>query len=61
MDKPHLTLEQKEEAIRDRCVPIMARAFFPHEPTKPDIIQLFASLLRFVGMEDKDWELLIGY
>lgn len=48
--------ERKREAIRDRYVPLMAPLFFPDEPTKPDIIQLFASLLRVVGMEDKGWD-----
>lgn len=48
--------EIKREAIRDRYVPLMAPLFFPDEPTKPDIIQLFASLLRVVGMEDKGWD-----
>jgi hypothetical protein len=48
--------EQKREAIRDRYVPIMAPVFFPLQPTQPDIIQLFASLLRVVGMEDKGWD-----
>jgi hypothetical protein len=50
------TGEIKREAIRDRYVPLMAPLFFPDEPTKPDIIQLFASLLRVVGMEDKGWD-----
>ncbi len=48
--------EAKREAIRDRYVPLMAPLFFPDDPTKPDIIQLFASLLRVVGMEDKGWD-----
>jgi hypothetical protein len=48
--------EIKREATRDRYVPLMAPLFFPDEPTKPDIIQLFASLLRVVGMEDKGWD-----
>ena len=46
----------KREAIRDRYVPLMAPLSFPDEPTKPDVIQLFASLLRVVGMEDKGWD-----
>jgi hypothetical protein len=48
--------ETKREAIRDRYVPLMAPVFFPADPTKPDIVQLFASLLRVVGMEDKGWD-----
>ena len=56
MDEIKLTPEDKNEVIRDRYVPIMAPAFFPDDPTKPDIIQLFASLLRVVGMEDKGWD-----
>jgi hypothetical protein len=48
--------EIKREAVRDRYVPLMAPLFFPDEPTEPDIIQLFASLLRVEGMEDKGWD-----
>ncbi len=56
MEEPELTPEQKNDVIRDRYIPMMAPVFFPDEPTKPDIIQLFASLLRVVGMEDKGWD-----
>ena len=56
MEEPELTPEQKNEAIRDRYIPMMAPVFFPDEPTKPDIIQLFASLLRVLGVEDKGWD-----
>ncbi len=56
MEKIERSPEDKNEAIRDRYVPILAPAFFPDDPTKPDIIQLFASLLRVVGMEDKGWD-----
>jgi hypothetical protein len=55
IDEPDVG-EIKREAIRDRYVPLMAPLFFPDDPTKPDIIQLFASLLRVVGMEDKGWD-----
>lgn len=48
--------EIKREAIRDRYIPLMAPLFFPDDPTKPDIIQFFGSLLRVVGMEDKGWD-----
>jgi hypothetical protein len=48
--------EIKREAIRDRYIPLMAPLFFPDDPSKPDIIQFFASLLRVVGMEDKGWD-----
>jgi hypothetical protein len=34
----------------------MTPLFFPERPTEPDIIQLFASLLRIVGMEDGGWD-----
>src|SRR5260221_13116670 len=50
------TGEIKREGIRDRYVALMAPLFFPDEPTKPDIIQRFASSLRVVGMEDKGWD-----
>ena len=56
MEELPLTPDQKNEAIRDRYVPIMAPAFFPDEPNNPDVIQLLASLLRVVGMEDKGWD-----
>ena len=48
--------EDKNEAIRDRYLQIMTPAFFPDDPANPDIIQLFASLLRVIGMEDKGWD-----
>lgn len=48
--------EIKREAICDRYVPLMAPLFFPERFTDPDIIQLFGSLLRVVGMEDKGWD-----
>ena len=56
MEELPLTPDQKNEAIRDRYVPIMAPAFFLDEPNNPDVIQLLASLLRVVGMEDKGWD-----
>jgi hypothetical protein len=56
MGASELTPEQKNEAIRERYIPMLAPAFFPDDPTQPDIIQLFASLLRVVGMEDKGWD-----
>jgi len=34
----------------------MAPLFFPSDPTGPDIVRYFASLLRIVGMEDKGWD-----
>jgi hypothetical protein len=44
------------KAIRDRYQAVMEPLFFPELPTDPDIIQLFASLLRVVGMEDAGWD-----
>jgi hypothetical protein len=55
-DPKEMTPEGKNAAIRDRYVDLMAPVFHPDDPTKPDIIQLFASLLRVVGMEDKGWD-----
>jgi hypothetical protein len=50
------TPEEINEAVRDRYIPVMAPVFFPDNPTEPDILQLFASLLRIVGMEDRGWD-----
>ncbi|KRA61515.1 hypothetical protein ASD79_05185 [Caulobacter sp. Root655] len=47
---------EKLEAIRARYQAVMAPLFFPERPAEPDIIQLFASLLRVVGMEDAGWD-----
>jgi hypothetical protein len=47
------TPEEINEAVRDRYIPVMAPVFFPDNPAEPDILQLFASLLRIVGMEDR--------
>lgn len=57
MDDPEIisTLDKQEE-IRSRYIPLMEPLFFPEDPTGPDIIRLFASLLRIVGMEDKGWD-----
>ena len=55
-DDAVVTPVQKNESIRDRYVPMMAPVFFPDDPTNPDIIQLFASLLRIVGIEDRGWD-----
>jgi hypothetical protein len=46
----------KVEKNRDHYVSLLAPLFFPSDPTKPDIVQLFSSLLRVVGMEDKGWD-----
>jgi len=56
MEYPPLMPEQRNKAVRDRYITLMSPLFFPDEPTKPDIIQLFASLLRINGMEDKGWD-----
>ena len=44
------------EDVRHRYVSMLTPLFFPDNPTKPDVIQLFASLLRIVGMEDRGWD-----
>jgi hypothetical protein len=46
---------QLEEA-RARYISLMAPLFLPESPTDPDIIQLFASLLRVSGMEETGWD-----
>lgn len=48
--------DEDDEAIRSRYFSIMQPLFNPNPPTDPDIIQLFASLLRVVGMEDRGWD-----
>lgn len=47
---------EDDEAVRSRYIGILAPLFLPERPTEPDIIQLFASLLRVCGMEDKGWD-----
>lgn len=46
----------KLEEARGRYETLMAPLFFPEKPADPDIIQLFASLLRVSGMEDPGWD-----
>ena len=48
--------KEENKNVRERYVSIMTPVFFPDNPTKPDVIQLFASLLRVVGMEDRGWD-----
>jgi hypothetical protein len=46
----------KLEEARGRYETLMAPLFLPEKPADPDIIQLFASLLRVSGMEDPGWD-----
>jgi len=56
MNGQPLTPEEINEAIRTRYIAIMGPAFFPENATQLDVIKLFASLLRVVGMEDRGWD-----
>lgn len=46
----------KFEAARARYADLMAPLFLPDMPREGDVIELFASLLRVVGMEDPGWD-----
>jgi hypothetical protein len=48
--------DEKNEVIRSRYIELLAPLFFPEDPTSHDIIRLFASFLRVVGIEDKGWD-----
>lgn len=48
--------EAEEEEIRSRYIAAMAPLFFPEKPTDPDIVELFAALLRASGMEEAGWD-----
>lgn len=47
---------EKLKEARARYQDLMAPLFLPEKPADPDIIQLFASLLRVAGMEDPGWD-----
>jgi hypothetical protein len=55
-EAPRPLPDEKNEAIRSRYIALMAPLFFPDDPSGPDIVRYFASLLRIVGMEDKGWD-----
>jgi hypothetical protein len=44
------------EAVRENYYQALKPLFFPELPTKHDMIDFFASLLRVVGMEDRGWD-----
>lgn len=50
---------EEVEAVRERYYQALKPLFFPELPTKHDIINFFASLLRVVGMEDRGWDPLL--
>lgn len=47
------------EKAREKYYHVLKPLFFPELPTKHDIINFFASLLRVVGMEDRGWDPLL--
>lgn len=47
------------EAIREEYYQALKPLFFPELPVQHDIVNLFASLLRVVGMEDRGWDPLL--
>jgi hypothetical protein len=50
---------EEMEVIQERYYEVLKPLFFPEFPTKHDIINFFASLLRVVGMEDRGWDPLL--
>src|SRR3954452_23327868 len=56
MGETEKTSEGQTDVARDRYIALMRPLFFPEAPTEPDIIQLFSSLLRVGGMEDRGWD-----
>lgn len=55
----HRMTPENVETVREKYYRAFRPVFFPENPTKHNIVDFFASLLRVVGMEDRGWDPLL--